>query len=281
MTDLLLHSSTKKALERLQSQQPHAIALFGPKGAGKRTVARRLAEELLQTKLQSGSNYFEVAPGDNDAITIDQAREIKQFVKLKISGNTSVKRVVIISDAQTLQESAQNTLLKLIEEPPVGTVFILTASAQETLLPTLISRLTTIKLMPVSAQQLSQLPKAKHLDNQELARIFHLSGGHVGLANRLLSSNDVDDSLMKDMQIAKQLIASKRYDRLGNIEFLLKNHETAMQVLFCMQKILEYKLHSTHDESVSEKIRHVISAQDDLNRRVNKKLVFTDLFMKL
>ena len=71
-------------------------------------------------------------------IGIDDIREIKREVTLRLAGASH--RLILISGAHGMTVPAANSLLKLLEEPPAGTVLVLTTCAPETLLPTLVSR---------------------------------------------------------------------------------------------------------------------------------------------
>ncbi len=55
------------------------------------------------------------------------------------------KRIICIQDAEKLNASSSNSLLKIIEEPPLGTKFILTTSKLSSIIPTIISRSTVLK----------------------------------------------------------------------------------------------------------------------------------------
>jgi DNA polymerase-3 subunit delta' len=83
---------------------------------------------------------------DGNQIKIDQIRDIQEFVLLKPLGNY---KVVIIDDAGKMNLQAQNALLKILEEPPKGVVFILIASSKGELLPTILSRCQVLEFKPL------------------------------------------------------------------------------------------------------------------------------------
>lgn len=279
MSNLIFHPSTATSLKRVISQQPQAIALIGPEGSGKLTTARYIANELLVETRRTGENYFEVTPHENGVITIEQAREIKQLVRLKGAHSRGISRVITIQDAHVLQVPAQNSLLKLLEEPPQGTIFILTIAVKESILPTLRSRLTDVAIRPLLPDQLASLTSST-LPETQLAKIFHLSGGYAGIAS-ILATTDSSHPLFEDIGIAKKILSSKRYTRLQLVDELVKDHQKVTRVILCVEKILDYKLKASMNLATAEKKRLCITAQDDLQRRVNRKLVLTDLFLKL
>jgi len=67
-------------------------------------------------------------------------------VKLKTAGKNNLRRFVIIEDADLLTDDAQNSLLQLLEEPPIDTMIILLIQNLQEILPTILSRLQIISV---------------------------------------------------------------------------------------------------------------------------------------
>lgn len=93
-------------------------------------------------------------PEKKKMISVSQIREIG----LLISGkpNEARKRMVLILDADKMNVQAQNALLKVLEEPPQNTFFILTATQLPPLLPTILSRCRQIRFSPASCREIGQ-----------------------------------------------------------------------------------------------------------------------------
>ncbi|MDR3607292.1 MAG: hypothetical protein P4M08_07925 [Oligoflexia bacterium] len=101
---------------------------------------------------------------DFEEITAAEGEEtlkIEQFRKLKAKqgygAHESDYRIILISDADRMTTQAANSVLKILEEPPKGWVFLLTASDSNLLLPTLVSRCQTLRLRPFTADALESL----------------------------------------------------------------------------------------------------------------------------
>jgi len=158
----------------LGARLPHALLFVGPAGLGKRDLAEALAARLLcaapaadghacgactACQLHRAGNhpdYFPVVPAADSAaaegeegeassakgksaqIVIDQIRDLQQ--SLSVTGHQSSRRVVVVDPADAMNVFTANALLKLLEEPPAGCVFLLVSSAPRRLLPTLRSR---------------------------------------------------------------------------------------------------------------------------------------------
>jgi DNA polymerase-3 subunit delta' len=172
--------------KRLQAPPP-ALLVSGPQGVGKSLlvkdwVARLLCEappapgeacghcsachwlavgshpDLLHVSLQSRTDREgKVIPARE--ISVDQAREAISFIQL--SRARARRRVVLIEPADAMNTAASNALLKVLEEPPLNTLFILQTARPLQLLPTLRSRCERIDIgLPSRQQALAALPEA-------------------------------------------------------------------------------------------------------------------------
>ncbi len=110
------------------------------------------------TRLISGAHRdFFVLDGRESSLKIDQIREIRKIIGEP--PREDGKRVVVLAEAQQLTVEAANALLKSLEEPCAGTVFVLTAPQRERLLPTLVSRSWVLTLpWPYSGEGLLNEP---------------------------------------------------------------------------------------------------------------------------
>jgi len=155
----------------------HAWLLTGPEGVGKASFAMRAARRILagadqpddfsvpendrtQHLIDAGSHpdfkKLERLPKDEKkpeqglarSIKVDQIRELDHFLGIKPT--YSDRRVVVIDTADDLERpGASNALLKNLEEPPAGTIFLLVSHAPGRLLPTIRSRCRLLRFEPL------------------------------------------------------------------------------------------------------------------------------------
>src|SRR5207249_1485502 len=92
--------------------------------------------------------------------------------------------------AHLMTVEAQNALLKLIEEPPPRTRFLLVAERLEALVPTVRSRLAAIYFGPVSSEAISELLQQQGASQTEADQLADLAGGAPGTAVRLAASGE-------------------------------------------------------------------------------------------
>ncbi len=178
----------------------HAYIIEGAVGVGKRSFAKYLAKAILCTGGKKPCGVCS-ACRKNDAAThpdlhiystegasfkVDLVREIKRAVTL--SPNEGERAVYILEGAQAMTIAAQNALLKVFEEPPEGTTFLLVTEKKESLLPTVRSRGRIVRLSTASDATVrsilqSKFPTAKEAELEEAVRI---AAGCVGVGESVL-----------------------------------------------------------------------------------------------
>jgi DNA polymerase-3 subunit delta' len=128
MTNILISKKNNSEINRFINRASHALVLVAPYGHGKKTMAKYIASELLKVDSLDNYPYFFVVSPENNLINIDKIREIKKVFQLKTTGKENIRRVVILENADLMNEESQNAILKILEEPPKDSVIILTVS---------------------------------------------------------------------------------------------------------------------------------------------------------
>jgi DNA polymerase-3 subunit delta' len=239
--NLLLHKSTKTQLQAFITQPANSLLVSGPSGSGKKTIARQLAATLLGVSLEKLSNhpYFVLIekPADKSEIPIDAVRKLIKSVGLKapLSAGNHMNRVALLQGAQLLSAEAQNALLKLLEEPPTGTLLILTAVSEDDLLPTVASRTQKIKVInPGLAETLDFF---KEHSQKEVEAAWWLSQGGAGLLSALLSAQD-EHPLKTAVNEAKQFLSLPADKRLIFLQAIAKDKDRFNLFLDALSRVL-------------------------------------------
>lgn len=184
------------------------MLLVGPAGLGKREFAENFAATLLCEArtatfdacgvcpscrwLAAGNHpdFRRVAPADDEdmeeraaekakkrspgSICIDQIRELEDFIF--IGSHRQGNRVVLITEAESMNPAAANSLLKILEEPPASVYFIIVSSKQKNLLPTIRSRCRLVPFaVPETAVAVDFLRSAGF--EKQASRYLALAGG--------------------------------------------------------------------------------------------------------
>lgn len=182
----------------------------------------------------------------SDTISIDDVREMKH--RLQESGDGQF-RFCLIRGIERMQDTAANALLKILEEPPPGRVFLLTTDAPLTnVLPTILSRSRVMRFERVSDREIATL--LKDIDEEERRFILHLAGGAPGKAVMLARDPDLlreehqlHDSAMRFWQ------QSSSIDRMMALTPLHEKGEESERLLFHLALALretgDYSHHQT------------------------------------
>jgi DNA polymerase-3 subunit delta' len=150
--------------------------------------------------------------------------EIRNLVSASyFGGSISKYQIMIIEDADRMAERSSNVLLKTLEEPPAGTIWILCAPSEADMLPTIRSRVRRVALKQPSSQTVADLLVARDGINASLAlQVAAEAQGHIGMALRLATSTDArarrKETLVAAMQIdsiPKAMFTAERWLELA------------------------------------------------------------------
>lgn len=152
-----------------QGRAPQALLLTGHQGVGKRILAAHLARRWLcaeppprlepcgqcrACQLDAGEAHpdrFELTLDANErAIPIDAVRALQEELALTAHAE---RRVVVIHPAEAMNRFTANALLKTLEEPPRGVLFLLVSDAPGRLLPTIVSRTQQWRVAPLPFEE--------------------------------------------------------------------------------------------------------------------------------
>jgi DNA polymerase-3 subunit delta' len=220
----------------------HAYLLAGPKGTGKACLARTFAQAVCCTavaredpsdpcgicracrNVQRGAHpdveVFDLAtqasladkPGRGANLSIDSMRRLRASAALLPL--ESARRVLIVDDAETLLEPAQQALLKLLEEPPRFVTILLLVDEPETLLATVRSRCQQIAVRPVPEVAILNALVARGVDGNNAAEIAALSRGCAAWAVAAAADGALLSARRTERDAAADWITAAQYARL-------------------------------------------------------------------
>jgi DNA polymerase III subunit delta' len=211
-------------------QEPYLKLIIPlPRGKGETgddNATEKLSKEVLlaiadEIQKKTANPYHKIFIEDANNIKINSIREITKFV------NTAIEeleyRFVVIEDAHLMNDQAQNALLKNLEEPPEGIIFILITSDKDKLLPTIKSRCWQVEFEPLSFEIINKiLIQHFSIDKVTAEKISSFSEGSVTSALSLLDS-DLDYLLEKTISFLRYSLGKKYNLAYRELNVILKH----------------------------------------------------------
>lgn len=209
-------SSPRTAAGDESSSMTHAWLITGPPGSGRSNLAYAFASSLLcrfggcgecpdcaQVAARSHPDLTVLAT-DRVVIAIDEVRKL--VTSSAYSPSVSRYRVMVIEDADRMAERTSNVLLKALEEPPERTVWILCAPSEADLLPTIRSRVRSVRLkVPGIDDVAALLERRDGVDAATAERAARQAQSHIGMAHRLATNESARERRDETLQIALRL----------------------------------------------------------------------------
>ncbi|MBX3048463.1 MAG: DNA polymerase III subunit [Anaerolineales bacterium] len=229
-------------------QLRQAYLLTGPPGIGRRTLALRAAQALnCQAPPAPGEFCGECRAcrgfarsqhpdlllvsrneGDRD-LRIEAIRELRrELSRTPLEANSQVAILINFEDASV---QAANALLKTLEEPNPRTLICLTATDEDRLPPTIVSRCELLRLRPVPAEMLSASLVARGLDAEQAQLLARLSAGRPGLALRWQAQPELLQRRADWLDACDSLLTANPVQRFAFAEKASKDRHNLRELL--------------------------------------------------
>ena len=222
----------------------HAYLLAGPEHIGKSLMAKKFiatvlcsdyhrnakiqAEKLpcgqciFCTQLAKGIHpdvYFLRKEEEKKNISVEQVREMQKFLSLTSFLNSY--KIALIENAEEMSESAQNALLKVLEEPTKNTLIILLCPDSNQLLSTIVSRCQLLKFYPVCQDDIFHYLISLGA-NREQARLYStLANGQIGLAINFFKNPELFTAYLGQAELFLSNFTLNLVQKFGNLDSML------------------------------------------------------------
>lgn len=224
---------------------PHAYIFEGDAGLGLFETARLFAASLacsadnapcgvcnscVSAKAQSNPDIVVIKPEDKKkSISVEQMREM--ISDAYVRPFLAKRKVYIFADAGIATESAQNAILKLIEEPPEYAVFILICSNSELLLDTIRSRCVKIRFAPLSEERMTQYVESISPSDPRRGFLVRYSGGIPQNVKNIIKDENFDRIRTETVKRLPLLFSQRRLTAYNIAEFAEENKDNAALIL--------------------------------------------------
>ncbi|MBI5729296.1 MAG: hypothetical protein HY983_03610 [Candidatus Magasanikbacteria bacterium] len=225
----------------------HTYCFAGPEGVGKRAVARHIAALLLkvdEAKLEQHPDFYYAARTANEKtgklnkdFSVDQVRALRSHL-----GETSWSggyQVAILDDAELLNESSGNALLKVLEEPPEKSVIFLLTDNDQKLLPTIRSRAQLFYLNLPSASELTAGLIAAGYQKLAVQEAVMAAGFRPGRAIALLRDRETLAAHLAEVERCRSLVGEPLYTKFKLVDNAFGDKEDAERGRERLQEILD------------------------------------------
>jgi hypothetical protein len=288
---------------RSQNRVPPVLLLTGPTGIGKNQIVHFLAQTLfcqnagfegpatqdtpcgtcfscLKATHGNWVDFLEIAPdvedGERGALKIEQFRSLKE--KQGFSGFDQSHFVIHIRDADRMTTAAANSLLKILEEPPAGWIFFLTAPDPSLVLPTILSRCQRLRLRPLDTSTVRSLLERLEVPEDRRGTCALESQGSIERALLLAR----DEAWNKRGEISAFLKTPSQHFP-GVFEWAAHSHENFDLLLDRLEQELHAQLSTGQQldraqlEFLVGRFERVVKLRQEALAPLNRKILLQDL----
>ena len=251
--ELVINVHTRAMLEAAFTSSAHALLLTGSVGSGLTTLAHYYAN-----KSKTGAEVLTLFPEKDDKINLAEGTITTTLVRRLYTQTSTVipeGRTVIIDKADTMTPSAQNAFLKLLEEPPLGTRFVLCSHDTSALLKTITSRTQHVDIRPITKKQSEDLLDTLGVRQAaKRAQLLFIANGLPAELTRLATDETRFLQRAQYIKDARSYITGSFYNKLRIAYEYKDNRAGALILLSDAMRLLRMSINKTNETTT---LRHI------------------------
>lgn len=265
-------------------------------------------ETIIENPYLIENRWYEIIDVENKQGIINKNESYEILRKLNLKTFESEYKIMIIWLPEKMNAFAANKLLKLIEEPPAKTLFLLVAENSEQIIPTILSRTQLIKIPKVDTESMAQALCDRFGLNPEKANdLAHLANGNFNSAQTLIHTTEEDNynfeqftALMRhcyQRKVIELIEWAEEISRLGrekqksflsySIRLVRENFMLNLQrkeMVFLTQKEMDFSVKFSqfiNQDNVNQIYEALNRAHIDIEMNAYNKIVFLDMALKI
>jgi len=248
----------QKILKDLIGRSVSPILVLGPEGIGKFSFLKEYLDSQKIEKI--------ILRSEDKIFKIETARFLVSLAQRK-----SEKRIVLIDDAHKFQFQSQNTFLKIFEETPSSTIFILVSHLENKILPTIRSRSAKIKFNLVSKEETEKFLHEKKINQKDINLVLDFYPYQPGKALKLLLSKKLE--ILGKFMLQPEINFEEIKNNFSLQEFL-ENY-----LLFLRKELLQKLKEKKMISQQIKKIKDGLNLYYDSNNNLNFELQLVNLIL--
>lgn len=284
----------------LNNKLAHAYCFVGPDQVGKRTIAKYTASKLLKidsVKLPTHPDFLYLEREEDEKkgrlkkdISISQAKQVGNFLQNKswLGG----MKVVIIDEAERINDEAANALLKTLEESVDNSLIILLTTDEHELPVTVRSRCQTMEFQPVPEEEIERELVARGYEKERAALAVRFAWGRPGRAVSTLENEGVLDEYFTELERFQKISGRPFHEKLKIVDDLFGDKDDKdtvrkrdnliavldLWIMYLREVMLSAKESGRKFAGVIDELRQ---AQGMLGENIHPRLLVERILLKL
>ena len=288
MVPLIGHDRNKKYFKNVikNGALAHAYLFTGPDMIGKKSFATELYTLINGRESGNDPDFVLVASDvieDESKIYIEDVRKLRSFFRLK--PYTGPCKFALIDDAHSLTPEAANALLKILEEPPGFSVLVLVSSMPGLIPATIVSRCERVRFSEVNEKEAGDYlagpayrQAGKKLKQEDKEFLIKLAGGRIGLMNRILEGDGLQDA-HKAVDDLRKLFNSGIFEKMNYAKKVHEKGDYQPKVDYWLSWVSAHLQNSPKNEKI---VKNLLSLSQLISQpQYNHRLALENFLLNL